>query len=243
VVGVPLASGAPAPLSELRNKPVRVASRNALCDARISSVFVAGLASRGAGNTHREAPMTSQEEITETFGGAGDYAIALLEGGCRDGIIATTRARGTPAHARRVELSPAENAAVAFAYQGTQAALDASAAMTEERDDLRFGGVWSHAFAFPDGHRLTFVAAHIPQMGCDPDDVVFPVVFEQRSDETRLVTTPRTYPSLVMDIEGDGSTEVVFSYGESHLDVYSLARDGRALELRSEMYIGTSIGC
>lgn len=243
LVGVPLASDAPRYLSSLRAQPVRAASREAFCDLRVGSVFVASLGSRSAGNTHREAPMTEREEISETWASGGEYVVALLEGACAGPVLATTRTSGTPARAGRIELPAPERAAITFAYEGTAEALEASSALTAEPDGARLDGVAVHAFGFADGRLLTFVVAHIPQMGCDPDDLTYPVIFARRDGRTRLVSTPHPHPSQVLDIDGDGAIELMFEYGESHTDVYSLSPDGRALELMGQLYIGTSIGC
>jgi hypothetical protein len=225
---------------------VRIATHDGYCSARLGRVFVVDIASRVTANTHRDEPMTAAEEATEVWSG-GAYVAALIERGCPGGVLATTHVTGTPVRATPYEVTGRELAQAELAFAGSAAARQASVSRVGTGSDSG-GTIITRGFALSDSHTLTFVSEFLSDMWhCSGAQTVFPMLLEQRAGAMRVVRVPRMdfeipAGSVIVDIDGDGTVEMVFEY-EGSVSLYELRAGVSQLTLVGGFGVNYNIGC
>ncbi|MBK6578887.1 MAG: hypothetical protein IPG17_22410 [Sandaracinaceae bacterium] len=236
----------PASLDTLPRRPLRIATSDGYCSARLGRVYVVDVASRDTMNTHREERMEDADEADEVWAGGG-YVAAVIERGCRDGILATTRISASRARSTRQDPSPELRSQAELAYGGSAAAREASMYRATEAADGG-GVIATHTFSLSESHRVTFVSEVIHDVWhCSGSQQAFTMVLEERSGVLRRIGAPRmdfepAMGALILDVDGDGALEVVLQYdGTSFL--FELRSDQDQLVPLGTVGVSYEIGC
>jgi hypothetical protein len=197
-------------------------------------------------NTHREERMEDADEADEVWAGGG-YVAAVIERGCRDGILATTRISASRARSTRQDPSPELRSQAELAYGGSAAAREASMYRATEAADGG-GVIATHTFSLSESHRVTFVSEVIHDVWhCSGSQQAFTMVLEERSGVLRRIGAPRmdfepAMGALILDVDGDGALEVVLQYdGTSFL--FELRSDQDQLVPLGTVGVSYEIGC
>jgi hypothetical protein len=211
VVAQALRRDHPTSLDTLPRQPVRLVGPDGSCTARLGRVFVMFVMGAGI-----DAPPVWND---------GRYVVAVIERGCRTGLVATTHLSPADPPAALEELTPARLAQAELAFETSAASREAS--MFRARGGADSGGeVSAHGFRVGESHRLTFVQELIPDIWhCSGRTHAFTMILEERGGAVRRIRAPQlqlptTGPKLILDLDGDGSLELLFEYpneGTVHL--------------------------
>lgn len=241
-----LAASHPASLDRFHRARVRVASTSGLCETELARPVVVRIHSLGQIQFGLElrgerADSTAILDELDERADARLYVAAPIGRSCAGGRIATTRLDRPARVFARSDVPESERAPYAFAYRGTEAFRTLEEELFERSRGYREDGIDVRRFSFAGAPDLVFVNAGYSE-GC-AQSIDFPALFVGPPASLRTVATSVVSPNLVLDIDGDGTVEVIDDSGEWSRSIFVLTPGATTLDRIRTIAIGTSIGC